>query len=157
MSPSARALAQVGQVRLACPRPTDRWQGEADGAGSKTHKGQRQGSRVRDLEKRLAEALQRETAALKRASEAQDQQTATSEILRVISSSPTDVQPVFDTILESAIRLCGEIGGNVLRLEGEQVQLGAFNLSRLSPEADRWYRSRYPRPLTGQTPADRAI
>jgi PAS domain S-box-containing protein len=55
-----------------------------------------------------------------------EQQTATSEILRVISSSPTDLQPVFDIISESAVRLCeGEVA-TVTRFDGEWVHLGAI-------------------------------
>jgi PAS domain S-box-containing protein len=56
-----------------------------------------------------------------------EQQTATGEILRVISGSPTDVQPVFDTILRNAVRLCAARFALVYRLEDEIVQLVAHH------------------------------
>ena len=57
--------------------------------------------------------------------EALEQQTTTSEILRVISSSPTDTQPVFDAIAANAARLCNANEAQVLRLEGEVLRLVA--------------------------------
>src|SRR5262245_4711065 len=61
-------------------------------------------AKVRDLEKRLAEA--------------REQQTATSEILRVISSSPTDLDPVLDAVAESAVRLCEADDAEIYRVDG---------------------------------------
>jgi len=57
--------------------------------------------------------------------EALDQQTATSEILRVISRSPTDVQPVFDAIAQSSMQLCESAFSVVLRYDGDLMHLGA--------------------------------
>jgi len=58
--------------------------------------------------------------------EALEQQTATSDILRVISRSQTDVQPVFDAILASAIRLLGAYVGALTRITGDQIELAAM-------------------------------
>jgi two-component system, NtrC family, sensor kinase len=51
--------------------------------------------------------------------ESLEQQTATSEVLGVISNSPTNVQPVFDSIAESAVRLCGGQFSFVVRFNGK--------------------------------------
>jgi two-component system NtrC family sensor kinase len=75
-------------------------------------------AKVSDLEKRLAEALQREAEAL-------EQQTATSEILRVISRSQSDVQPVFDAIVKSAVKLCAGLFSTAFQFDGELVHLAA--------------------------------
>jgi signal transduction histidine kinase len=67
------------------------------------------------------------TQAHARVTEALEQQTATSEILRVISQSPTNVQPVFETILANALRLCEADQGGAFVFDGEGFRLAAIS------------------------------
>ncbi len=68
--------------------------------------------------------------------ESLQQQTAMGDILRVISSSANDVQPVFDTIIRSAVDLCGATYGAVFRYDGELISLAAHhNLDQAALEA----------------------
>src|SRR5262249_12197639 len=65
------------------------------------------------------------TEAHAQVTEALDQQTATGEILRVIASSPTDLEPVMEAVVENAVRVCGAMGSAIWRLEGERLRLVA--------------------------------
>jgi GAF domain-containing protein/anti-sigma regulatory factor (Ser/Thr protein kinase) len=108
---------------------------------------------------RLFTELQEKNRALTQAhrqvTEALEQQTATSDILRVISSSPTDVQPVFEAICQSAVRLFGAYAGAIVRSHGDMMQLGAVVSPRA--EADQRYRRLFPRPLDREFASGRAI
>jgi signal transduction histidine kinase len=104
---------------------------------------------VGDLEKRLAEALKHEAQAL-------EQQTATSEILRVISSSPTDVQPVFNTVVQSGLRLLGGYSATMMLLRGDD-RLDLVAYTSTSAEADTSLVHAFPLPLRRIPTGERAV
>jgi signal transduction histidine kinase len=108
---------------------------------------------------RLFTELQEKNQALTKAhaqvTEALEQQTATSEILRVISSSRTDLQPVFDAILQSATRLCGARFSALYRYDGELIHVAAHY--NLTPEVLGLLRQAYPTRPAREIASGRAI
>src|SRR5215831_10533572 len=108
------------------------------------HRGARPGKAK--VEERLAEAL--------------EQHAATVEVLRVLSSSPTNSQPVFDTIASSAVRLCGARIATVFHFDGELIHLIAHH--GYTPEALALRRELFPAPphagsVTGRAILNRAV
>jgi signal transduction histidine kinase len=113
---------------------------------------------------RLFTELQQKNEALTQAhaqvTEALEQQTATAEILRVISQSQTDVQPVFDTIVRSAVRLCDGLGSVLYQFDGELIhQIAQHNYTPEALEtAHRIFPARPTRTLgTGRAILERAV
>src|SRR5262245_49119480 len=109
-------------------------------------------ARVRDLEERLAEALAQLQTCRRELAESQEQQTATAEILRVISSSPTDVQPVLEAVVQNASRLCGAGNVSLYRAEGSLMRKVAEHGPRLTA-----LRVGETRPITRTTVSGRAM
>jgi GAF domain-containing protein len=99
-------------------------------------------------EKRLAEALKREAETL-------EQQTATAEILGIISGSPADAQPVFDAIAVNALRLCDAKGAVVVRYDGELLHVVAHH--NVNPEAVDRLKRQYPVAPDRHVPMGRAV
>src|SRR6516164_8907544 len=87
--------------------------------------------------------------------EARELQAATAEVLRVISISPHDIQPVFDTIAENAARICQGRFAFVARFDNELLHFGACH--GLTPEGLEAFRRVLSRPASDDTAAGRAI
>jgi two-component system, NtrC family, sensor kinase len=80
-----------------------------------------------DLEHQLEKCRRELAEAREYLAEALEQQTATAEILRVISNSPTAVQPVFEAIAANATQLCDAINSLVIRFDGRLMHLVAHH------------------------------
>ncbi|PYN91223.1 MAG: histidine kinase, partial [Candidatus Rokuibacteriota bacterium] len=106
---------------------------------------------------RLLSELQTKNADL---TESLERQTATSEILRVIASSPTNLQPVFDTIVASSVKLCGAKFGGMFRFDGDMISFVAHhNLDSVAAATYQsvWPRIPEPNQLVGTAILDRRV
>jgi GAF domain-containing protein len=106
---------------------------------------------------RLFEAEQQRTAEL---TQSLEQQTATSEVLQVISSFPGNLEPVFATMLKNAVRICDAKFGNIYRWDGDALHLVATHNTPPAFAAEARKRSQYrpdPKAITGRMLETKAV
>ena len=120
-------------------------------AGARVNQGRE--SRA-DLEKKLKARTHELAGAQERLSEALEQQSATAEVLRVISSSSGELEPVFQTLLENAVRLCGANFGSLYLYDGYMYRIGALHNT---PEAYAALRRREPMFRAGPATSSQAM
>jgi GAF domain-containing protein len=101
---------------------------------------------------RLFESVEARTREL---SEALEQQTATSEVLKVISSSPSELEPVFQVILEHAIRICEAKFGHVVLFDGNLFRMAVE--ANMPPKLAEFFRQRGPFEATPGSHLDRVL
>src|SRR6516162_2663771 len=113
----------------------------AHGRGSIERLQQQLEARTRELaeaQRHADEARQQLSEARRQAAEALEQQTATSEVLRVISSSSGELAPVFESLLASAKHLCGAEFGIILLREGDAFRTVALHGATAEYTEARW-------------------
>src|SRR4026207_406155 len=121
----------------------------------------KQAQTIAELRQQVAQALEREKAALKKLqdrdqqlAEALAQQTVTSEILRAIAGSPIDLQPVLDALIANAVKLAGATKGHIRQIDGELLRVVADYGE--TPEEVALLKSR-PLQLGRRSPSSRAL
>jgi signal transduction histidine kinase len=138
----------VGRPRTISGKPATKRHGSTKPKRSNAPTApRRDGPSIGDLQEKL-------DARTRQLNEAIERENATAEVLRIISRSPSDLQPVFDTILANATRLCEATHGHVWRFDGEQLHAVAV---RGDERFVKWLQRHNPiRPIAGSA-ADRIV
>ena len=152
--PGRKAGDRADEVTLSCKGGAkSRTSGRnlrSTGTKARTHVDRLRASNT-DLEEQLKASRRELAEAHEHLAEALEQQTATSEVLQVISSFPGDLEPVFQSMLENATRICDAQFGNLYLCEGD-----AFRIVAMHGAAPAYAEARKHNPLV-RPPPDSAL